>query len=222
MRISPPNPRRTARAGGYHESIALIVTDGSDCCWCSLSRLPDAWVYASPVVFVIAVVTVLSMLIFPDWAPSRLQKILLATCDVPGGRCCSLLDHDLTELPLVVTELLLLAVTAYLVRLLSVVVANLEQVLENVVTGREESRILSTVMGEETINAELFRARRFNRPVGFILLHLSGVEELKSTRAERFNYQFVLQRSYLKARVGHWRNRSFITPIRSPGTPTTW
>ncbi|HMM26685.1 MAG TPA: sugar transferase [Aggregatilineaceae bacterium] len=165
---------------------------------------PDALGFTpSPVVFVIAVVTVLSMLIFPDLGTSRLQMILLANGAMYlGAAAAGLLDHDLTELPLVVTELLLLAVTAYLVRLLSVVVANLEQVLENVVTGREESRILSTVMGEETINAELFRARRFNRPVGFILLHLSGVEELKSTRAERFNYQFVLQRSYLKARVG--------------------
>lgn len=165
---------------------------------------PDAFGFTlSPVVFVIAAITVLSMLIFPDLGTSRLQMILLADGAMYlGAAAAGLLKHDLADLPVVVTELLLLAVTAYLVRLLSVVVANLEQVLENVVTGREESRILSTAMGEEAINAELFRARRFNRPVGFILLNLSGVEELKTSRADRFNYQFVLQRSYLKARVG--------------------
>ncbi len=157
----------------------------------------------SPAVFGIAVATVLAMLIFPDLGTSRLQMILvgvgllyLATGAV------GLLGHSLTDVPVVVTELFMLAVTVYLVRMLSVVVSNLEQIIENVITGKDDSRVLSPAKGEETVNAELFRARRFNRPVGFIFLNLSGVEELKSSRADQFSYQFVLQRSYLKSRVG--------------------
>jgi len=157
----------------------------------------------SPGVYAIVVVTILAMLLFPDLGTSRIQMILagVGLLYLVLG-LLGVLGHDLTTLPITVTELLLLAITVYLARLLSVVVANLEQVLENVVTGAKDSRILSTAAGEEAINAELFRARRFNRPVGFILLKLSDVEELKTTRADRFNYQAVLQRSYLKSRVG--------------------
>ena len=126
----------------------------------------------SPAVFGIAVATVLAMLIFPDLGTSRLQMILvgvgllyLATGAV------GLLGHSLTDVPVVVTELFMLAVTVYLVRMLSVVVSNLEQIIENVITGKDDSRVLSPAKGEETVNAELFRARRFNRPVGFIFLN---------------------------------------------------
>jgi len=157
----------------------------------------------SPAVFGIGILTVLGMLAFPDLGTSRLHMILLGTIGLYiGAGAMGLLDHSLADLPLTATELLLLAVTIYLVRLLSVVVTNLEQVLESVVTGANESRILSTVAGEEAVNAELFRARRFNRPVGFIVLNLSGVDALKPTRSERFNYHVALQRSYLKWRVG--------------------
>lgn len=157
----------------------------------------------SPAVFGIAVLTVLGMLIFPDLGTSRLQMILVGVGLLylaAGG--VGLLEHSLTDVPVVVTELFMLGVTVYLVRMLSVVVSNLEQILENVITGKEDSRILSQASGEDTVNAELFRARRFNRPVGFIFLNLNGVEELKPSRAEQVSYQYVLQRSYLKARVG--------------------
>jgi len=172
----------------------------------------------SPAVFVIAVVTVLAMLIFPDLGTSRLQMILagVGALYLAAG-AVGVLGHSLTDVPVMVTEFLMLAVTVYLVRTLSVVVSNLEQVLENVITGKDDSRILSPAKGEETVNAELFRARRFNRPVGFIFLNLSGVEELKSSRADRFSYQYVLQRSYLKARVGQLAE-SFLYPT----DPLTW
>lgn len=157
----------------------------------------------SPAIFGIAVVTVLGMLLFPDLGTSRLQMIMVGVglLYLAAG-AVGALEHSLADVPLVVTELFMLGVTVYLVRMLSVVVSNLEQILENVITNKDESRILSQANGEDTVNAELFRARRFNRPVGFVLLKVSGVEELKSTGAERFSYQYVLQRSYLKARVG--------------------
>lgn len=172
----------------------------------------------SPAVFAIAVMTVLAMLIFPDLGTSRVQMILagVGLLYLAAG-VVGVLGHSLTDVPVVVTELLMLGVTIYLVRMLSVVVSNLEQVLENVITGKEDSRILSPAKGEETVNAELFRARRFNRPVGFIFLHLNGVEELKSSRADQFSYQHVLQRSYLKARVGQLAE-SFLYPT----DPLAW
>lgn len=157
----------------------------------------------SPAVFGLAVATVLGMLIFPDLGTSRLQMIMVGVglLYLAAG-AVGALGHSLADVPVVVTELLMLGVTVYLVRMLSVVVSNLEQILENVITNKDESRILSQASGEDTVNAELFRARRFNRPVGFIRLNLSGIAELKSTGAERFSYQYVLQRSYLKARLG--------------------
>lgn len=172
----------------------------------------------SPAVFAIAVLTVLAMLIFPDLGTSRLQMILagVGALYLAAG-VAGVLGHSLTDVPVMVTEFLMLAVTVYLVRTLSVVVSNLEQILENVITGKDESRILSPAKGEETVNAELFRARRFNRPVGFIFLHLSGVEELRSSRADQFSYQLVLQRSYLRARVGQLAE-SFLYPT----DPLAW
>ena len=157
----------------------------------------------SPAIFAIAVVTVLGMLLFPDLGTSRLQMIMVGVglLYLAAG-AVGALGHSLADVPLVVTELFMLGVTVYLVRMLSVVVSNLEQILENVITNKDESRILSQANGEDTVNAELIRARRFNRPVGFVLLKVSDVEELKSAGAERFSYQYVLQRSYLKARIG--------------------
>jgi lipopolysaccharide/colanic/teichoic acid biosynthesis glycosyltransferase len=98
-------------------------------------------------------------------------------------------------------ELTLLIFTVLLGRQLSSTVAKFEQVFESVVVGADETRVLDAAQGEQTISEELFRARRFSRPVTFVVLKTSTTPELQPKPFEGFNHTAVLQRRYLKTRV---------------------
>ncbi|GIV82273.1 MAG: hypothetical protein KatS3mg051_1627 [Anaerolineae bacterium] len=133
------------------------------------------------------------------------------------------LGHPLLTWPETPIELIVLFITQFLTRTISLVVAKLEQVLENVVIDANSTRILSAIEGEETVNSELFRARRFNRPVALMVLCLDSIPQLRSSVSDRFDFHSGPCSAAICARAsGSWSSRWSTAPIRWPGTATTW
>lgn len=156
----------------------------------------------SPAVYILALLMVVVMFFLPDlgaqhWAIITVPGVLLYA----GLGALGQLGHPLLAWPETPIELTVLFITQFLTRTTSLVVAKLEQVLESVVVNTDSSRILPAAEGEETVNGELFRARRFNRPVALMVLCLDSIPQLRSAVTDRFDFHAALQRSYLRARI---------------------
>jgi lipopolysaccharide/colanic/teichoic acid biosynthesis glycosyltransferase len=165
-------------------------------------RLLNVW-DVSPIVIVLASTAALVIFLLPDLGTSHWSVIMVPVLLVYGAaNALDLLDHARAVSPAtVLIELTVLSITVYLARLISVAVASLEQVFDSMATGANATRVLSTAEGEAATNGELFRARRFNRPVGLLLMKLSEVPALQVSSANIMNYQAALQRSFLRARI---------------------
>jgi len=142
------------------------------------------------------------ILAFPDLSKRPKYVFLLAVAAFAIVRPITL--EAILRVPLLLAiETLLLLATVYISRLVSLALANLEQIIENVVANSSASRILSMAEGEEHINNELFRARRYDRPVSFILLRITSLEGMRPKSSERFNLEVTFQRRYLQLRIAH-------------------
>lgn len=158
----------------------------------------------SPSVFLFSFVAALFIFLLPDMKMLQWHTLLGAVFLIYLAlNALGLSEHEQVTFPTLVVELAILSSTVFLARLTSAAVANMEQVTENAVGGPSATRILSTSQGEAVTNEELFRARRYSRPVGFLLLKLSDVPELQYSGALRLKYQDSLQRHFLRARVGY-------------------
>ncbi len=168
-----------------------------------LARPDLIGVELSPAVYVLTLGIVLAVFFLPDLGVWHWAVITAPTVAIYlGAGLFGGLNHALSDWPVVSIELIVLLITVFLARTTSLIVAKLEHVLESLVVDANSTRILSPADGEETINSELFRARRFDRPVAFALLKLGDVPELRNAPTDRFDIHAVLQRSYLRSRVG--------------------
>mgnify|MGYP001217519537 CR=1 FL=1 len=152
-------------------------------------------------VYILASGLVIATLLLPDLNSIRLD-VLLVVSGILYLFTRSFAEDDASSLPVaIIVELVILSATIGLGRLISSVVTNFEHVFESVVTGAGETRAHSTIVGDEEMNAELFRARRFNRPVGFIYFRVEALTQTRTSTDVLFNYEAILQRRYLRNRV---------------------
>ena len=155
----------------------------------------------SSIVYVLAAGFVIATLLLPDLSTMRLE-LLFGGTGILYVFMRLLAFNDGSSLPVVILiEVVLLTATILLGRLISSVVTNFEHVFESVVTGAEDTRAHSMITGEDEMNTELFRARRFNRPVGFIYFRVEVLTQAHSRTDVLFNYEAILQRRYLRNRV---------------------
>lgn len=158
----------------------------------------------SSLVFVCASAVTLAVLILPDLARMRFEFayaiILVGYLILRLGVFQVQSDDPRRIVYLILMEALSLMFTLVVVRLVSLAVTNFEKAVENIVLRPSNLRILSMADGEERINAELFRARRFDRPVGFILLDMSVLNRLST--GKQSTLEAVFQKHYFQTRVG--------------------
>jgi len=157
----------------------------------------------SPALYVLVLAAVLIIFFLPDigawhWAAVTVPGLLIYI----GLGALGALGHSVLAWPETPIEIIVLLITQFLASTTSLVVAKLEQIMESVVIDASSSRILPAADGEEATNGELFRARRFSRPVAFLLLRLTDIPQLRSAPTDRFDLHSALQRSYLRARIG--------------------
>ncbi|MCS6870301.1 MAG: sugar transferase [Anaerolineae bacterium] len=167
---------------------------------------PDFPLDLSSLVFVVSTIMATAILLMPDLARVRIEfmfsaalmlYIFLRLTFVPFKGVAA--TDPRRAVYLVVAEVIVLFISLILVRAVSLAVTSFEKAVENIVLRPSQLRILPQAEGEEAINSELFRARRFDRPVAFILIDMSMIEKLLSSH--RTTLESVFQRHYAQTRV---------------------
>jgi hypothetical protein len=157
-------------------------------------------------VFVVATFVAGAILLMPDLARIRLEftfgatlllYVFLRLTFVPFRGAAA--TDPRRAVYLVGAEVLVLFISLILVRAVSLAVTSFEKAVENIVLRPSRLRILPQAEGEQAINSELFRARRFDRPVAFILIELSVLEKLLLKK--RMTLESVFQKHYVQTRV---------------------
>jgi lipopolysaccharide/colanic/teichoic acid biosynthesis glycosyltransferase len=160
----------------------------------------------SSLVFVVATFVAVAILLMPDLARIRLEftfgatlllYVFLRLTFVPFKGVAA--TDPRRAVYLVVAEVLVLFISLILVRAVSLAVTSFEKAVENIVLRPSKLRILPQTEGEEAINGELFRARRFDRPVAFVLIDLSVLEKLLVKK--RMTLEGVFQKHYAQTRI---------------------
>lgn len=100
-----------------------------------------------------------------------------------------------------ITEIMVLVITVWIARKISLVISDFEQTVEDVLLKPDDLNVLSRAEGEEKINNELSRARYFDHSVGFLLAHMSTIEQEDDPAKARFDMEDMLQRRYIQLRV---------------------
>jgi lipopolysaccharide/colanic/teichoic acid biosynthesis glycosyltransferase/GGDEF domain-containing protein len=110
----------------------------------------------------------------------------------------------LSSLPMTVVSLiiesLILVVTIWIGQKVSSNLENINVVVDEVVLGDIGNRILSTRDGEDAMNTELFRARKFDRPVALLFLEMPSINRLREAYTHNLRYQLSLEHRYIKSR----------------------
>ncbi len=160
----------------------------------------------SSLVFAMSAGAALLVLLMPDLARMRLELMYGAILGVYLVLRLVVVGVDDLQpsraVYLIVMESASLFVTVVIARLLSLAVTNFERAVENIVLKPSNIQILPMTEGEERINSELFRARRFDRPVSFIMIELSALDTTKGVPANRITLEAVFRKHYLQTRVG--------------------
>ncbi|MFC1959480.1 sugar transferase [Chloroflexota bacterium] len=152
------------------------------------------------VVYVIAALAALTILVFPDLG-KRVELMLLPALGFYVLGKLAFGRAETFSMPLVVTEILVIIITIVIARMVTLAASNIEQAIENVLLKPARSNVLPEIEGEEKINNELFRARRFDRPVGFILLRLDLLDGMTEQFTDKFNMEESFRRHYVKVRI---------------------
>ncbi len=155
-------------------------------------------------VYVIAAAATVIILMLPDLGHERLLLVFLPFFIVYVGIKVYISHdhaHNAAFVYLTITEIATLFVTVYVARIVSLAVANFEDAVESTALGTDTSRILSTTQGEEEINNELFRARRFDRPVSLVYLRVTLLPGMAGSLSEQFNLETAFRRRYIQARI---------------------
>ena len=104
-------------------------------------------------------------------------------------------------LPALIMESVVLIITLWIGRRISIDLESFESVVDDVVFETDGTRILNMSDGEQAINDELFRARKFERPVALLYVKLPSIGRLRRIYPNTFQYQLSLEQRYYKARI---------------------
>jgi lipopolysaccharide/colanic/teichoic acid biosynthesis glycosyltransferase/GGDEF domain-containing protein len=98
-------------------------------------------------------------------------------------------------------ESIVLVFTLWIGRKISVNLEGFETVVDEIVFEADSSRILSMTDGEDAVNNELFRARKYERPVAILYLKLPSISRMRRIHPDTLQYQLSLEHRYYKTRI---------------------
>ena len=116
-------------------------------------------------------------------------------------RANGIFSSTIATIPSVVTESVVLIATLWLGRKISARLENLEKVVENIGYDLETNRIHDMIEGESLINDELFRARKYERPVTLLYIKVPSIARLRRIHRKTLQYQLSLEQRYYKLRI---------------------
>jgi lipopolysaccharide/colanic/teichoic acid biosynthesis glycosyltransferase/GGDEF domain-containing protein len=152
-------------------------------------------------VYIITGLISMAILILPDLA-KRYEVALIPTLVIYAVSRFAV-GNPVTQssIYLTITEIVVLAVTVWIARKISLVISDFEQTVEDVLLKPDDLNVLDKDKGEEKINNELSRARYFDHTVGFLLIHMSSFDQAEDLTNTRFDMEGALQRRYVQLRV---------------------
>jgi lipopolysaccharide/colanic/teichoic acid biosynthesis glycosyltransferase len=157
----------------------------------------------SSVVYVYAGAMCLVILMLPDlgYIRSEFLGVLALALYLPIRLAWTHSDPSHADISILIIELVVVFLTAVVSRIVSLSIANFEKAVENVVLVPEGSRMLPTAEGEEKINNELFRARRYERPVSLLVIHANEIKSIQNRLVERFSLEAAFRQRYLQNKI---------------------
>ncbi len=157
-------------------------------------------------VYVLAAMVMVGMLMMPDLGKERIELVVVPTMVLyvilkiyVSIRRELMVDTMFVYIS--ITEVAVLLITVWIARNVSVAVASFEDAVETTVLGTDKLRVLPMAEGEEQINHELFRARRFDRPVSILYLRNTLLDGMRSSFGQQFDLEAAFRRRYLQARI---------------------
>lgn len=152
-------------------------------------------------VYIITGLISMAILILPDLA-KRYEVALIPTLII-YAISRFVVGNPITQrsIYITITEVVVLAVTVWIARKISLVISDFEQTVEDVLLKPEDLNVFDKAIGEEKINNELSRARYFDHTVGFLLIHMSSFDRSEDLANTRFDMEGALQRRYVQLRV---------------------
>jgi lipopolysaccharide/colanic/teichoic acid biosynthesis glycosyltransferase len=154
------------------------------------------------IVYIVAGVVCLAILLFPDlgYVPVWLLILVVLIVYVPI-RMIIVDDPRHDSIYVIVSELIVLVLTVIIARLVSFAVSNFEKAVENVIVRPENSRVLAAIEGEEAINNELLRARRYERPVSLMIIRANELKVLEMDLMRKFDLETAFRQKYLQNKI---------------------
>ncbi|NDJ85367.1 MAG: hypothetical protein GYB66_05740, partial [Chloroflexi bacterium] len=157
---------------------------------------------ASPVYVYAAVLTVV-ILMFPDLSHVHPSYLIIPGIGVylAFGFIIGNLTTDVIFVYTTIIEIVAIAITIALARLVSSTVTEFENVVENTALTASNSRVLPQDEGIAQIDRELFRARRFLHPTALLFLDISSVKKSEVSLQKQLDLQLALEKRYLQGRI---------------------
>ena len=156
----------------------------------------------SSALYVAAGISLLPILLLPASRQVRIEFFVAPAIIIYlGMRYFGILSTRQIGLPAVVTEIVILLFTLWLGRKVSVNLSNVEMVVDEVVFDAKNTPVRSAVEGEDAIKKELFRARRYERPISLVYLDLPTIHQLQNGHPRQYQYQLSLEHRYISSRI---------------------
>jgi lipopolysaccharide/colanic/teichoic acid biosynthesis glycosyltransferase/GGDEF domain-containing protein len=153
-------------------------------------------------VYVASAFAIVSILVVPETIATRWYILL-----IPLLIGYAIYRHNALaagSLPMVIALLIdwtAITIAFVIGRWLSKIVSGIERTYDALVENDDNLRIVSGIKGEELINQELFRARRYDRPVALLYIKTPSLKQLERTYDSYLPYQISLQHRYLQSRI---------------------
>jgi lipopolysaccharide/colanic/teichoic acid biosynthesis glycosyltransferase/GGDEF domain-containing protein len=153
-------------------------------------------------VYVASAFAIVSVLIVPETIATRWYVLLFPLLiGYAIYRYDALANEDLPALIELLVDWVVISIAFVIGRWLSSIVTGIERTYDALVENDDNLRIASGVDGETIINQELFRARRYDRPVSVLYIKTPSLKQLERLYENYLPYQVSLQHRYLRSRI---------------------
>ncbi|HLA45489.1 MAG TPA: hypothetical protein VJZ27_18715 [Aggregatilineales bacterium] len=155
-------------------------------------------------VYAIAAGIMVIMVLMPELGKRPVYHIFLPILAIYGIGKLTIDNRPLTDSMVVyisITEIVVLLITLWIARIVSLAVSDFENTVESAVVGDNTSRVLTASDGKNVIDRELLRARRYDRPIALLHLQIKALDKIAQAPSRYLDTKKAFEHRYLQARV---------------------
>ncbi len=152
--------------------------------------------------YIYSAIWLLLMLLLSSTGQVRSEYSLLLALPIYAGlRYFHILSNVEFTVPGLIVECSILSATIWFGQRVSSNLENLQMVVDEIIYDNKSGRIQSMNEGEDAVNKELFRARKYERPVAILYIKMPSVGRLHNQYPNALNYQLGLEHRYIQTRI---------------------